>query len=104
MQDVVNYMGTMTRPRLIVRAARIGAEEYRREASLPRILQDPRLPKYAEALIRLREIEEEMNAMRVVNDANYSLPKHIDVLISMIGETRLLVSARSQKSGLSVVT
>ncbi|MEL7088895.1 MAG: DUF6477 family protein, partial [Planctomycetota bacterium] len=38
MQDVLTMLQCLHRPRLLMRAARIGAEDYRRAAHLPRLL------------------------------------------------------------------
>ncbi|MFK7875271.1 MAG: DUF6477 family protein [Paracoccaceae bacterium] len=93
MLDVISYISKMNRPRLLVRAARIGAQEYRRDMHLPRLLGLARLPKSADALLRLSEIETELNAKRLSDDAGYSLTRHIDVLIAMVAEARLLRAA-----------
>ena len=90
MQDVLSYMSTLNRPRLLVRAARIGAQEYRRDLHLPRLLGHSRLPRSGDALMRLSELESEVNARRLREDAGYSLTRHIDILIAMVAEARLL--------------
>jgi hypothetical protein len=48
------------------------------------------LPRSTSALIQLIEIEAEMNLQRKMADASYSLIRHLDVVIAMIGEARLL--------------
>ncbi len=93
MQDVLSYIGQMNRPRLLVRAARIGAQEYRRDVHLPRLIGQARLPRSSEALLRLSEIESELNAKRLADNAGYSLPRHIEVLIAMVAEAHLLRAA-----------
>ena len=38
MQDILSMLSAIHRPRLLMRAARFGAEDYRREVHLPRLL------------------------------------------------------------------
>ncbi len=93
MQDLLSMLNKLYRPRLLMRAARIGAEEYRRTTHLPRILGFGVLPRHGTALLKLMEIEAELNAQRKAADAGYSIVRHVDVLIAMVGEARFLKSA-----------
>jgi hypothetical protein len=86
-------LNALHRPRLLIRAARIGAEDYRRGAHLPRLLGYGQLPRHGAALMRLMEIEGELNALRLSEDSSYSLLRHIDVLIAVVGESRILRAA-----------
>ncbi|MEX0369157.1 MAG: DUF6477 family protein [Tateyamaria sp.] len=97
MQDILSMLGALRRPRLLMRAARIGAEDYRRSAHLPRLLGYGQLPRHGAALIRLIEIEGELNAQRVSDDSSYSLLRHIDILIAIVGEARILRAAQSDQ-------
>ena len=90
MQDLLTYLGNITRPRLLVRAARIGAREYCRDRHLARLLGFSNLPRSAEAAIQLSEIESDLDFRRQQGDAGYSLVRHLDVLIALIGEAELL--------------
>ena len=96
MQDVISYVSQLNRPRLLVRPARIGAQEYRRNVHLPRLLGGTALPRSGEALLRLSEIEVELNAKRVAEDAGCSLPRHVEILIAMVAEARLLRAASAK--------
>ncbi|WP_108837743.1 DUF6477 family protein [Tateyamaria sp. Alg231-49] len=98
MQDILSMLNALHRPRLLIRAARIGAEDYRRAAHLPRLLGYGQLPSHGNALIRLMEIEGELNALRLGEDSSYSLLRHIDVLIAIIGEGRTLRAAQVDAS------
>ena len=95
MNDILSMLNVLRRPRLLMRAARIGAEDYRRSAHLPRLLGYGALPRHAIALMRLIEIEGELNALRLGDDSSYSLFRHIDVLIAIVGEARILRAAQS---------
>ena len=101
MQDVLTMMSKLTRPRLLIRAARIGADDYRRDKHLQRVLGYGRSLRNAEALLKLMEIEVGVNQMRDDGDASYSLVLHVDILIAMMGEARIL---RATQSHLAVAT
>jgi hypothetical protein len=94
MIDLHSLLAARRRPRLLVRAARLGACDYRRDVHLPRLLGYGPLPAPAPALMRLLEIEEEQNDRRRAGDAGYSLTRHLDVLIAVVGEAALLDSLR----------
>ena len=99
MQDILSMLSALRRPRLLMRAARIGAEDYRRSAHLPRLLGYGQLPRHGAALMRLIEIEGELNAQRVSDDSSYSLLRHIDILIAIVGEARILRAAQGELPG-----
>lgn len=90
MQDILGMLQSLHRPRLMMRAARIGARDYRRVSHLPRLLGYGVLPRHGAALIKLMEGEAVLEEQRVSGDASYSLIKHIDILIAMVGEAREL--------------
>tara|TARA_R110002049_G_scaffold23545_11_gene83735 strand:+ start:1416 stop:1715 length:300 start_codon:yes stop_codon:yes gene_type:complete len=95
MQDLLTMLHKLHRPRLLMRAARIGAEEYRRTSHLPRILGFGVLPRHGTALLKLMEIEAVLDEQRQQADAGYSLVRHVDVLIAMVGEARVLKAAQA---------
>ena len=90
MQDILTMLSQIHRPRLLMRAARIGAQEYRRDGHLPRLLGYGMLPRHADALMRLMDIEAERERQRKASDTCYSLVGHVDVLIAILGEARAL--------------
>ena len=90
MQDVISMLQSLRRPSLLMRAARIGAEDYHRDAHLPRLLGYGVLPRHTQALLKLMELEATVNAQRTSGNASYSLVKHVDLLIAMLGEARVL--------------
>lgn len=94
MQDILSMLSGLRRPRLLIRAARIGASDYRRDRHLQRLLGYGNLPRSGAALLRLAEIERELDDMRRQDDAGYSLPRHLDVLIAIMGEASLLKASR----------
>ncbi len=90
MQDVISMLQSLRRPSLLMRAARIGAEDYHRDAHLPRLLGYGVLPRHTQALLKLMELEATVNQQRTSGNASYSLVKHVDLLIAMLGEARVL--------------
>ena len=94
MLDVLTMLQCLHRPRLLMRAARIGAEDYRRAAHLPRLLGYGTLPRHTQALMRLMEIESELNAQRLEDESAYNLLRHIDILIAIVGEARIMQAAQ----------
>lgn len=94
MQDLLSMLNALHRPQLLMRAARIGAENYSRTVHLPRLLGYGMLPRHGAALVKLMEIEAEQEEKRVTSDAGYSLVGHVDVLIAMVGEARVLRAAQ----------
>ncbi|MGP6088865.1 DUF6477 family protein [Antarctobacter jejuensis] len=90
MKDILGMLNDLRRPRLLIRAARIGAQDYRRDPHLHRVLGYGTLPRPGAALMRLMEIESEMDARRRVEDAAYTVARHVEVLTAMMGEARIL--------------
>lgn len=95
MQDIHTLLANLNRPRLLMRAARIGAQDYRRAGHLPRILGYGQLPRHGETLMRLVDIEAQLEEQRKGADATYSLIRHVDVLIAIVGEARALRATHS---------
>ncbi|MEQ6247948.1 DUF6477 family protein [Sulfitobacter sp. HNIBRBA3233] len=93
MQDIHSLLATLHRPRLMMRAARIGAETYKRESHLSRLLGYGMLPRHAQALMRLVDMESELERQRTGSDGAYAMLRHIDVLIAIVAEARLLRAA-----------
>lgn len=93
MKDMLALLNTLRRPRLLIRAARIGAQDYRRGAHLRRHLGYGPLPKSPAALRQLAEIEAALDEQRRLQDAGYSPTRHVEILIAMMGEARILRAA-----------
>ncbi len=90
MKHVLTRLDSLRRPRLLIQTARIGAASYRRDTVLRRLLGAGRCPRPAEALTRLLEIEAELDAQRRGGDAAYAATTHVEVMIAMMGEARIL--------------
>jgi hypothetical protein len=81
-------LADLRRPALLIRAARFGLVDYRRDRDLRRLIQGELPPE--RALTRLLEVEEKIEETRRAGDAGYSVNRHIDVLIALLGESRML--------------
>lgn len=90
MSDISASVTALRRPKLLVRAARIGSADYRRERDLKRIVHQPEPLSPAGALSELIEIEADLEATRRNGAAGYSPVRHVEVLIALIAEAHLL--------------
>ena len=88
MTDFRALLADLRRPKLLIRAARCGLTDYRRERDLKRLLHGQ--PSPDRALPRLMNEEEALEATRRSGDVGYSVGRHIEVLIALMGEVRLL--------------
>ena len=88
MTDFRALLADLRRPQLLIRAARCGLADYRRDRDLRRILDSN--PSPDRAVRRLLTEEEALEATRCAGDAGYSVARHIDVLIALMAEVRLL--------------
>ncbi|MGC8202378.1 DUF6477 family protein [Aliiroseovarius sp. PTFE2010] len=90
MKDLRSILAQLKRPRLLIRAARFGAEHYDRARDLARIIKAPANLSPAVALDALIAQEAQLELTRKSGDASYSVSRHVDVLIALMAEARLL--------------
>lgn len=88
MTDFRALLADLRRPQLLIRAARLGLSDYCRERDLKRLLNGQ--PSPDRAVSRLLNEEEVLEETRKRGDAGYSVAHHIEVLIALIAEARLL--------------
>ena len=100
MKDIHSLLASLHRPRLLMRAARIGAQDYRRDTHLPRLLGYGVLPRHADALMRLIDAEQDLESQRAKSDPCYNVVSHVEIMIAIVGEAREL---RALKSGPQLV-
>lgn len=91
MSDFHTVLANLRRPRLLMRAARFGLDDYRRERDLRRLIDGLTPPE--RSIPRLLWEEEQLEDTRKRGDATYSVARHIDVLIALLAEARLLPRA-----------
>ncbi|MGJ8583254.1 MAG: DUF6477 family protein [Marinosulfonomonas sp.] len=92
MTDPTDILRKIYRPRLLIRAARFGLQDYRRERDLKRLTQASATPSPATAIRALMQQEAQLEETRKADDASYRVTRHVEVLIALMAEARLLRS------------
>lgn len=95
MLDIHTLLKNLKRPSLLVRAARFGIDDFRRETDLPRLLGTEKTLGPSDAIMRLLDLESELNEDRISHAADYSLARHIDTLTAIMAEQRFLSTPTS---------
>src|SRR6056297_266486 len=99
MSDILTRLDRLHRPQLLVEAARSGLRHYVREThlarALGRALRSGAIAP-APALSELLDIEEELDHQRRARDATYSYLRHVEVLIALMAEARIVRPAQMQ--------
>lgn len=90
MTDILSIVADLRRPQLLIKAARCGMTEYNRNRDLKRLMRVLSIPSPDRALSALLAEEERLEETRKAGDATYSITRHIEVLIAMLSEARLL--------------
>lgn len=90
MQDLRALVAALRRPRLLVRAARIGVSDYVRERDLCRLTGRSTPPCPASAVRSLLAEEDALEEVRREGTAAYSPARHVEVLIALMAEARAL--------------
>lgn len=88
MSDFPKALAELRRPGLLMRAVRHGLGDYQRGRLLKRLAQGETVPE--RALPRLFEAEARLEATRRAGDAGYSIPRHIELLVTLVAETLAL--------------
>ncbi|MEM1430082.1 MAG: DUF6477 family protein [Pseudomonadota bacterium] len=96
MTSLLETLTKINRPRLLVRAARYGLQDYNRNRDLRRILRGESLPSPAHSLPRLMDLEAVQEDTRRRGDAGYSASKHLEIIIAIMAEARLIGGGMSQ--------
>lgn len=88
MNNTQAAIATIRRPKLLVRAARMGAADFRRDRDLRKLIGGERLPSPQNAIPALLELEETLNQNRLEGDVTYRVERHIMTLIALLAEAR----------------
>ena len=88
MTDFRIILANLRRPRLLIRAARFGLEDYRRDRDLSRLLQDS--DSSETILTTLLAEEARLEQRRKTGDLTYPVVRHIEVLVALMAEVNLL--------------
>lgn len=90
MTDLSLILAALRRPKILIRAARAGVADYRRDRDLKRLLRHRPEAASGQALTTLLSEENELEAIRAAGEATYNLHRHIAVLTAILAEARLL--------------
>jgi hypothetical protein len=90
MTDLLSSVAGLRRPRTLIQAARHGLDDYSRTRDLVRVMRTETPPSPDRAVAQLLDEEERIEDRRLSGDASYSITRHIEVLIAMMAEARLL--------------
>lgn len=88
MSDFCMLLANLRRPRLLMHAARFGLGDYRRDRDLRRLVTCRLTPE--ETVPSLMTLEADLEASRTAGATAYSAARHIDVLVALLAEARLL--------------
>lgn len=89
MTELLHRFTHLKRPGLMIRAARMGVAHYRRERDLARLLGSTGGTGTA-AFAALLDAEAGTEAIRRTGDATYNITRHVELLIALLAEARLL--------------
>ncbi|SLN41843.1 hypothetical protein AQS8620_01645 [Aquimixticola soesokkakensis] len=90
MTDLHIALEALRRPSLLIRAARCGLETYNRNRDLKRVMRTAQIPTPLRAVTNLVEEEARIEEQRASGAAGYSVSRHVELLIALMGEARLL--------------
>lgn len=88
MTDFNAKVQQLQRPKMLIHAARMGLADYRRERDLRRFGQISMQPE--KILPHLLDEEGRIEEKRRRGEMGYSIAQHVDILIALMGELRLL--------------
>lgn len=88
MTDFRALLANLRRPRLLIRAASCGLVDYHRERDLRRLIRANPSPEVA--VPHLLAEEARLEAIRRGGEVGYCVARHIEVLIALMAEVRLL--------------
>lgn len=90
MTDHINRPAPLRRPRLLVRAARLGLIDYNRDKDLKKLIKSATTPSPDRAVEALMQQESWLEGSRKSGDGSYSIARHVAVLAALMSELRLL--------------
>jgi len=90
MNDIMQILSALRRPRLLIRAARFGTAEYNRNRDLKRLISDQTIPTPIRAVNTLLAEEARLEETRKSGDVTYSVSRHVEILIALMAEARLI--------------
>ncbi len=95
MTDLMQILGNMHRPRLLLDAARHGISDYNRARVLKRFTKGQGNPSPQGAVNTLLTVEAGLEAARQSGDASYNVARHVEVMVALLAEARMLARPRA---------
>ena len=93
MTNITQILSNLHRPRLLVRAARFGLPDYNRNRDLKRVMKFGTTPTPLRAVKCLMAEEAALEETRKTGGNDYRVGRHVEVLIALMAEARLLPQA-----------
>jgi hypothetical protein len=90
MTDINTILAKLRRPRLLIRAARFGLNDYNRTRDLKRVMGGTAGLKASKVIDGLIDKEALFEDKRKKGDATYNVVRHVEVLIALMAEAHLL--------------
>ncbi|MBA3324586.1 MAG: hypothetical protein H0T41_04735 [Rhodobacteraceae bacterium] len=90
---MTEFAATLTelrRPKILIRAARAGMTDYRRDRDLKRLVRDARGAVPHDAMTPLLAEENRLEEHRTSAGGAYNIQRHVAVLTAILAEARLL--------------
>ena len=97
MTELFSRVSGLRRPPLLICAARAGTGLYDRHRDLKRLIRISATPAPNRSVTLLLEAEADLEEARKTKSLSYNLMRHIEVLIAVIAETRLLTATIEPK-------
>lgn len=88
MLTIITLLDNLRRPKILIRAARLGLSDYSRNADLQRITRAPKSASPRAIIDRLLSQEESLEMARKNGDASYSVHRHIRILTAVLAEAK----------------
>jgi len=95
MSDLFSIYKKLRRSQILIRAARIGVLNYRRDRDIKRILRTTKAPAPKTGMVRLLTIERDLETDRRAGNTTYSITRHVEILAALIAEAQLLKALAS---------
>ncbi len=83
-------LSRLNRPKILLRAAKIGLGTYSRNKDLQRLLKRTYTPKPPQAFRLLIAHETTLEKARITGNAAYDMKRHIQVMTALLQEANLL--------------
>lgn len=90
MTDIAAALTDLRRPKILIRAARAGVTDYRRDRDLKRLVRDAKGVAPKQAMLPLLAEENRLEETRASGGATYNVQRHVAVLTAILAEARLL--------------